>query len=243
MLIKVMKKFLFLFILTCLTVSFNSFIPLPASFPAFTIENPDPLRFQDEISVFNGWDQKNSFPLHGILFVGSSSIRLWHTHQAFPVYPLINRGFGGAHISDVLYYYDHVVEKYQPQLIIFYAGDNDVAAGKKPEQVFADFREFLTMVQDDFPRTNVVYLPIKPSTSRWKFWEIMQKANQMIETYAAENKNLYFIDTASVLLGSDGKPDPDLFLDDHLHLNEQGYKRWNEVLAPILRKLYTPYSK
>ena len=233
-----MKKFHLVLILSSIAVFFFSYTPGKYARAQSPPEDPDPMRFKDEISSFTDWDQKNSFPLHGILFVGSSSIRLWHTYQAFPEYPLLNRGFGGAHISDVLYYYDQVVKKYQPQLIIFYAGDNDVAAGKKPEQVFADFRKFFMLVQTDFPQTNVVFLPIKPSISRWKFWEIMQKTNQMIKTYAAENKNLYFTDTATVLLGSDGKPDPGLFLDDGLHLNTQGYHRWNRILAPILGKLY-----
>jgi len=233
-----MKKFRLLLILIFVGVTLFSFTPGRYASVQSLLEDPDPTRFKDQISAFTDWDQKNSFPLHGLLFVGSSSIRLWPTYQAFPEYPLLNRGFGGAHISDVLYYYDRVVKKYQPQLIIFYAGDNDVAAGKKPEQVFGDFRKFFMLVQTDFPRTNVVFLPIKPSISRWKFWEIMQKTNQMIKTYAAENKNLYFTDTATVLLGADGKPDPGLFLDDGLHLNAQGYNRWNKVLAPILAKLH-----
>ncbi|HKK45627.1 MAG TPA: hypothetical protein VJ964_08900, partial [Balneolaceae bacterium] len=91
------------------------------------VKDPDPQRFQQEIDNFKLWDAKNSYPNQAILFVGSSSIRFWKSHDAFPNYPVINRGFGGAHISDVQHYYRQVIGKYHPSIIVFYCGDNDIA--------------------------------------------------------------------------------------------------------------------
>ncbi len=95
----------------CLTVN-------QLSLAQSNVKNPDPVRFKNEINEFTKWDTKNSFPEHAILFVGSSSIRFWKSHDSFPDYPIINRGFGGSHISDVLYYYDQVIKKYQPSIFV-----------------------------------------------------------------------------------------------------------------------------
>jgi len=229
----------FLYISVCFLFLSSHFAAAIYPDKAFFVEDPDPLRFNEEISAFLKWDQKNSFPPDAILFVGSSSIRFWHTHDAFPDYPLINRGFGGAHISDVLYYYDQLVKKYHPRIIIFYAGDNDVAAGKTAEQVANDLIKFYTLLQKDLPATRVVFLTIKPSLSRWTFWNEMQKTNELIKKYAEDNVNLTVVDVATALLGKDGTPDPDLFLSDALHLNQAGYERWEKIVAPILNELYS----
>lgn len=203
-----------------------------------TVENPDPLRFKEEISSFMEWDGKNSFSEDAILFVGSSSIRMWKTHRAFPEYPVINRGFGGSHISDIQYYYEKVIQKYYPSVIVFYAGDNDIAAGKPVNQVFHDYKTLTDRIFSDNPEVLFVYLPIKPSSSRWNLWEKMNEVNEMIYSYNDKNDQLFYVDLAQPLLNSDGKPDNSLFLKDQLHLNEQGYKAWNEVLGPELEELY-----
>src|SRR5699024_10370064 len=103
------------------------------------VEDPDPHRFATEIEAFNRLDSKNSTPQHAIQFVGSSRIRMWQTHQAFPDFPVINRGFGGAQISDIIYYYEDVIAPYKPEVMVFYCGDNDIAAGKPVAQVFKDY--------------------------------------------------------------------------------------------------------
>ena len=120
------------------------------------------------IDQFIEWDKKNSFSKKGILFVGSSSIRLWPTKQYFNG-NIINRGFGGSHLSDVIYYFDHIVLKYSPSIIFLYAGDNDIATDKTPEQVFADFIDLSTLVKEGIENCLLVYIPIKPSPSRWKY--------------------------------------------------------------------------
>jgi len=203
-----------------------------------TIPDPDPQRFAKAIKIFENWDSKNSFPEGAVLFTGSSSIRLWKTHNNFPEFPVINRGFGGSHISDVQYYYSQVIKKYKPSIVVFYAGDNDVAAGKSAERVFDDYKELTAVVLKDNPDVKFVYIPIKPSTSRWRFYPVMKDANLKIYEFNRTNSSLYFIDLASPLIGSNGLPDETLFLEDGLHLNESGYELWRSLLKPLLMKLF-----
>lgn len=201
-------------------------------------EDPDPQRFRQEIDQFDQWDAKNSFPQDAILFVGSSSIRFWKTHEAFPEYPVINRGFGGSHISDVQYFYDQVIGKYKPSIIVFYAGDNDIAAGKTIGQVLDDYKAITDHILRDFPDVKFIYVPIKPSSSRWSYWSKMDEANTRIKAYNRKNNHLYYVDLATPLLNSEKKPKDELFRDDLLHLNENGYQLWNQILRPKLQSLY-----
>lgn len=201
------------------------------------VEDPDPLRFEEEINRIEEWDSKNSFPENAILFVGSSSIRLWKTADAFPEMPVINRGFGGSHFSDLLYYYDSLVLPFDPSVVVLYEGDNDVASGKSNDQVYDDFIKFTDRMTSDFPNARLVFVPIKPSGSRWELWPQMKEANQRIKEHIDQNDQFYYVDTATPLLGSNGTPDDSLFLDDLLHLNEMGYAKWNEVIRPVLEEL------
>jgi lysophospholipase L1-like esterase len=213
------------------------------SFAQQRVKNPDPLRFKQEINNFKEWDAKNSFPKHAILFAGSSSIRFWKSHDSFPSLPVINRGFGGAHISDMEYFYDQVIGKYDPSIIVFYCGDNDIAANKPVEQVFEDYKNLTDHILHDFPDVKFIYLPIKPSSSRWNYWSKMNEFNNRVKEYNSQNKHLFYLDTATPLLGSNGKPDDSLFRDDHLHLNPKGYAIWNRILAPELKLLYDTTDK
>ncbi len=200
------------------------------------VADPDPARFSQEIESFQQWDAKNSFPENGVLFVGSSSIRMWKTHQAFPELPVINRGFGGAHISDVQHYYEQVLGKYAPSVIAFYAGDNDIAADKPIDQVIGDYKEITDRILNDFPDVKFVYIPIKPSSSRWSYWPDMKEANRQIRTYNQQHEQLYYVDLATPLL-TNGKPNDSLFIDDLLHLNEKGYAVWNRIMEAKLNEL------
>ncbi len=202
------------------------------------MHDPDALRFQDEINIFKQWDKKNSFPTGSILFVGSSSIRMWLTHHDFPEYPVINRGFGGSHISDVLYFYNDVIKKYAPPIIVFYAGDNDIAGNKTKTQVFEDYCTLVEKIQKDLPKTKLIYIPIKPSLSRWQYWEKMNQVNLLIKKYNSKNDGLFYIDLATPMLNASAKPKKTLFLEDGLHLNKTGYSLWQSLLYPILTKLY-----
>lgn len=221
------------FVTFVLLLGFTLLIP-----PVGTAQNnPDPARFSEEIQRFRDMDRKNTLPENPILFVGSSSIRMWPTAESFPHQVVLNRGFGGSHISDVIHFLDEVVLKYRPEMIVFYAGDNDVAAGKSPEQVLSDYRTFTESVREALQNVPIVYLSIKPSGRRWELWPVMERANALIEQYSEQLPNLYYLDLATIMLAADGKPDSTLFLPDQLHLNERGYQLWTQTLEPVLERV------
>ncbi len=195
---------------------------------------PDPQRWSKTIQMFEEWDRKNSVPNHALLFVGSSSIVNWPTAQAFREWPVINRGFGGSHLADVAYYVDKIVLPYTPHAIVLYAGDNDIASGLSAEQVSADFAEFVERVRAKLAQTPIVYLSIKPSGSRWQHWPTMKDANERIAEQCRQGEKLIYVDLGSSLLNERGEPRDELFLDDRLHLNADGYAAWERVLRPVL---------
>jgi lysophospholipase L1-like esterase len=198
------------------------------------VADPDPARFENEIAAFEHWDRQNYFPEGAILFVGSSSIRMWPTAESLPNLPVINRGFGGSHISDVNHFAERIVLKYSPRLIVFYSGDNDIESGKSPQQVLDDFQEFAKLVNEKLPKTRIIYLPIKPSIARWTKWPQMQGVNTHVKQLWQSDERIIYVDTASPMLGEDGQPRGELFLDDGLHLNAKGYALWTETLRPVL---------
>jgi lysophospholipase L1-like esterase len=199
-----------------------------------------PEQWEETIRAFEEWDRKNSFPSDAVLFVGSSSIRLWPTRECFPELPVINRGFGGSQISDVNYYAGRIVLPYKSRVIVFYAGDNDIAAGKSARQVFEDYRAFTRLVHAKLPQTRIIFVCIKPSRSRWTLWPVMSEANAMVRELCGKDSRLYYFDAASPLLDSEGLPKPELFLPDKLHLNGEGYKVWSRLLRPVIKEALKP---
>lgn len=222
-------------VLACIAWS----LPLAAQQAA----DPDPARFNAEVEAFAEWDQKNSTPPDAVLFAGSSSIRFWPTAERFPQLPVINRGFGGSHISDVNHFIDQTVLKYQPATIVFYAGDNDIAGGKTADRVLADYRIFVERVMASRPDTDILFVAIKPSLARWNRWPAMKDANEKIRAYSASRPHLHFADIAPPMLGADGKPKPALFRDDGLHLTPAGYDIWTDVVSQALAAVRKPDTK
>jgi len=200
----------------------------------------DPERFAEEIRRFEEWDRKNSVPADAVLFVGSSSIRFWPTRECFPQHPVINRGFGGAYMSDVVHYARQIVIPYKPKVIVLYAGDNDVADGKRPEQVLSDFRDFVKLVRSELPKTRIVCLSIKPSPARWDHWLRMREANTLLRSACEFDQRLLYGDVATPMLDQDHQPKADLYVEDRLHLNEAGYEVWSRALAPLLERAMRP---
>lgn len=200
--------------------------------PAFAEEGPQ--RWEQAIQQFEKQDEMQAPPENAVLFVGSSSIRLWNLPAFFSDAKVINRGFGGSEIADTLHYADRIVVKYKPRVIVFYAGDNDIAKKKTAEQVFDDFRRFAELVQKELPETKLVYIAIKPSVKRWEMWPTQKTANEKIRDYCQQHKNLAFADITTPMLGEDGKPRPELFVQDGLHLSEAGYKVWTKVITPLI---------
>jgi len=172
---------------------------------------------------------------HSSLFVGSSSIRMWNLAKSFPDLKAANHGFGGSVLSDSLQFFDRIVVPVKPSVIVLYAGDNDIAAGKSPETVHADFLSFAELMEKKIPDCKqLLYISIKPSTRRWAMAEKIQKTNSLIKASCDANPRLQFVDVWAPMLGPDGLPNAELLLLDGLHMTESGYKIWAEALQPHL---------
>jgi lysophospholipase L1-like esterase len=171
-----------------------------------------------------------------ILFTGSSSIRFWQDPQDDLNNELIlNRGFGGSQIQDLIDNFDRIIVRYQPATVVVYSGDNDIAAGKSAEQVYGDFCQLFGMVKAALPQTEVGYIAIKPSIARWGLALEMQKANNLINQYVEGRNDAWFVDVYSIMIGTDGKPKEVLFIEDGLHMSPQGYALWTDALKPYLK--------
>jgi lysophospholipase L1-like esterase len=195
-----------------------------------------PARWKEDIARFEKMDRENPPPRGTVLFVGSSSIRMWDTDKYFPDMVTINRGFGGSHIIDSVYYADKIVIPYAPRVIVFYAGDNDIADGKSPEMLRANCKAFVIKVRQSLPETKIIYISIKPSIARWKLWPKMKAANVLIRDYCAGGRELVFVDVELAMLGADGKPRLELFMADGLHLSGKGYELWTSLLSPYIQQ-------
>lgn len=192
-------------------------------------------RWEPAIRDFEAKDRERPPAQGGIVFVGSSSIRLWNLAESFPGLSAINRGFGGSELADSVRYADRIVIPYRPRIVVLYAGDNDLAAGKGPERVLADFKQFVAKVHAALPKTRIVYIGVKPSLSRWKLIDKIRDANRRIKDFAATDTRLVFIDVEPPMLAPEGKPRPELFQSDGLHLNAAGYRLWADLLRPHLK--------
>ena len=196
----------------------------------------EPQRWANEIAAIEKKDQTMPPPKGGILFLGSSSIRNWKVEKWFPGLPVANRGFGGSQICDSTHYADRLATIHDPRLVVFYAGDNDIAGGKSPEQVRDDFSNFVAKVRKPQPKLPIIFISIKPSIARWKLREKIQRANQLIEADAKEDGNITYVDMWPAMLDEKGEPRKDIFLDDGLHMNDKGYDLWAEELRPLMEQ-------
>ncbi len=195
----------------------------------------DPTRFESEIEAFESADSAGPPPAAPVLFVGSSSIRMWTgVAAAFPDYPVMNRGFGGSHMSDLLYYFDRIVAAYDPALILVYEGDNDLAGGKSVDQVYADYVAFVERVKQQLPCADVAFIAVKPSPSRAQYLDVMRQLNARLETLAAGDPSLWFVDLFTPMLDDAGQPLAQLFLSDMLHMNAAGYALWEVAVGSLL---------
>jgi lysophospholipase L1-like esterase len=218
---------------------------LTTPFISHAADAPDPApgRFSKAVEIYKQKDKEETPPEHPILFYGSSSIRMWKLDEAFPDLPVLNRGFGGSHISDCIHYFDELVKPYDPMAVVFYAGDNDVAGKKTEDQVFEDFTEFRALLKKHFPDCPLLYIPIKPSLARWDMWPAMKAINARIAELAEEETDLTYVDTATPMIRENGKPGEDLFIRDGLHMNDAGYDIWNAILRPYLEGLDHPAAE
>jgi lysophospholipase L1-like esterase len=197
----------------------------------------DPLAWEPDIQKFEAADRLQPPAGNVIVFTGSSSITFWSTlEQDMAPLSVINRGFGGSRMNDVVYYAQRIVVAYRPRAVVLFAGTNDIA-GSKPktaQEVFAGYRAFVDVVHASLPDTPIYYISITPTPSRWKLWPIVQEANRLIYDHTTTDPRLRFIDLTDVILGADGKPDRTLFRLDRLHPSQKGYTVWTAQIKPSL---------
>ncbi len=171
----------------------------------------------------------------GVFFAGSSSIVLWDLKKWFPNANHVNVGFGGSVIADSTRFASRILTPYKPATIVFYAGDNDIGGGRKPEQVVDDFRSFVAAMRKDNPSCRVLFVAVKPSLARWKLFDVQQKANSLVRAFCEKETGLAFVDVVPVMLGPDGTPIPELFAKDGLHLSPKGYELWTAIVSKALK--------
>ena len=195
------------------------------------------IRWQKDILAFAKKDAEKAPPENPIVFTGSSSIQKWKTlEEDFPGLPVMNRGFGGSEVFDSFTYAHLTVIKYKPRLVVMYAGGNDINAGKTPQRVFADFKAFVTKVHAALPGCRISYISNAPNPKRWSMIKQMRETSRLIEEFTKTDPRLQFINVYPHMLGADGLPKPDIFVEDKLHMNAKGYAIWKEVVGPYLKQ-------
>lgn len=203
---------------------------------AAALDPPSSAEWERDMAHFAAEDAANPPPLRPYVFTGSSSVRLWESMTAdFPGKPVLNRGFGGSQVRDAVHYADQVALRYRPRMILLYAGDNDINAGRTPQQVAADVRAFIARVRRDLPDTPIGWIAIKPSPARADQLPRQQRTNALVRVETRRWTRVYYIDIANPMLGADGQPRPELFGPDRLHMNRAGYMLWRTVVAHYLR--------
>jgi lysophospholipase L1-like esterase len=194
-----------------------------------------PNRFEKDIAAFEAADAKTPPPEGAILFVGDSTFTKWKTiHDDLPEYTVINRGFGGSQMSDLLHFTDRIVLHYKPRMIVVQEGGNDIHSGKSPEQLLADIKSFIEKVRASLPETPIVIGSITGNSARWSEIETRKRANQIVKEYIARQKNAVWVNFFDPFLGADGKPREELFVEDHMHPSPAGYQLRAQILRPIL---------
>jgi lysophospholipase L1-like esterase len=210
------------------------FEAIPRAVPAEA--GPGENRWEARIRAFEEKDRQGPPPKQGILFIGSSSIVGWDLARYFPDLPVINRGFGGSVIADSVHFAERIVLPYEPKIVVLYAGDNDIARGKSPQQVLADYKQFVNTIRKHLPETRIVFVAIKPSLKRWHLVGKMREANRLIEACSSAGAGQTFVDIDRPMIGSNGEPRAELFKADGLHLNAAGYELWSKLVRPHLER-------
>jgi lysophospholipase L1-like esterase len=199
--------------------------------------DPNPKEFtkwEKEIGKIEEQLKANPPAKGGVFFAGSSTMRLWNLEKSFPDQGYVNVGFGGSEVRDSTHFAERILIAYEPKTIVFYAGDNDINSKRTAEQVRDDFAAFAKLIRTKLPKTRIVYLPIKPSIARWKLYDEQKKANGYVKKMAEEDKLLTYVDLVPVTLGADGRPKPEYFVKDGLHLSDAGYAAWVVLVKKAL---------
>jgi len=205
-------------------------------FSLATLVAQDPLRFEKEVNdLIAGDSLVNRKKL--ILFTGSSSIRYWNDlKKDFPKRNVLNRGFGGSEMTDLLYYATPLIQNYKPSRVFIYEGDNDINAGKSPEEVLANADKLLTLLRSQLPaKVKIIFISAKPSVARWQLKTKYEEFNRQLKQWTTTKKNVLYADVWTPMLDSNGEVRKDLFVDDNLHMNRLGYDIWKKVIIQYLK--------
>ena len=198
-----------------------------------SVEAQDPLRFKESISEFQAQSLRTD--IRPIIFTGSSSVRMWKSLQSdFPSHYVLNRGFGGSHMSDVKYFLEELVLADNPSQIFIYEGDNDISAGKSVEEIINDTKAVTEAIIAAIPDVEIFLISPKPSVQRWNLKEQYHAVNNAMQNYAEMTDQVSFIDVWNPALDETGHVFTDIFLEDNLHMNAKGYAIWKEVIGPYL---------
>jgi len=190
-------------------------------------------RSEAEIRRFEESDRAAAPPAGGIVFVGSSSIRMWRSLESdFPGLPVLNRGFGGSTFPEAIHYLPRTVLKYHPRTIVLYEGDNDLTFDWGPRQVADDYRSFVRAVRDSLPNAKIVFISLKPSPARWRLVDQVREANRLVREIVSRDTLQSYVDVFTPMLGANGRPKPELFIADSLHMTAAGYAIWRTQVAP-----------
>ena len=203
--------------------------------PRSYAETRDYTKWEKEVAAYEAADRQNPPPKEGILFIGSSTIRLWKTlADDFPGHKVINRGFGGTEIVDSTHFADRLIFPYKPRQIFLRAGGNDLHAGRTPSEVATDFLWFVRTVQERLPGTEILFIALSPAPARWGDGDKTRELNRLIRQMALELTRVGFVDAYDISLTSDGRARPELFVKDRLHFGPEGYKLLAERVRPFL---------
>ena len=212
-------------------------VATPLRTSAQAVADPDPSRFEKDIAAFEAEDKAAPPAAGGTLFVGSSSIRYWDVAREFPALRPIRRGFGGSHVSDTIHFAARLILPYRPALIVFYAGDADVAAGKPAAQIAADTHRLVALIHARLPNTPVVVIGTKPSPLHWAHMATIRAANAAVKADMAGDRLAAYADAEAALLGPGGTPRPEFYAENGLNLNDRGYAAWTAALRPTIERM------
>ncbi len=218
-------------------IRLTSFFCLAILFSAHDGQSQTKPAFWDDIQTIKQYDKIYRPPQSPILFTGSSSIRIWdNMAEMFKGYQVLNRGVGGAVLSDLNRYVEDIILPYKPKQLILYIGENDIPVAPNGDSVFAGFLRLYQHIRSFLPQVPLAYISIKPSPSREKFMPIAVRANQLISEFLGKEAHTSFIDIYPLMLDKDGHPRPELFREDMLHMKPEGYAIWYQKIRPYLLK-------
>jgi lysophospholipase L1-like esterase len=203
----------------------------------------DPEAWEASLRRFEARERLSPSPAGAILFTGSSSITFWSSLvQDMAPLPVLNRGFGGARMADVVHYAERIIRPCAPRAVVLFAGTNDIADPKpaSAQQVFDGYLAFVHAVQAALPGTPIYYISITPTPLRWKYWPIVREANRLIQAHTKTDPLLRYVDITGVFLDPNGLPDRRLFRGDRLHPNARGYELWTALIKPVLLADFPP---